>query len=85
MVITDVRMPPTMTNDGLQAAIRIKEEHPRVAVLVLSQYVSPLHAQELFALPAPPGAGGAGYLLKDGWRRSRTSSARCGWWSAGEW
>ena len=65
VVITDVRMPPTMTNDGLQAAIRIKEEHPRVAVLVLSQYVSPLHAQELFALPAPPGAGGAGYLLKD--------------------
>ena len=51
--------------DGLRAAIRIKEDHPRVAVLVLSQYVSPLHAQELFALPAPPGAGGAGYLLKD--------------------
>ena len=65
VVITDVRMPPTMTNDGLRAAIRIKEDHPRVAVLVLSQYVSPLHAQELFALPAPPGAGGAGYLLKD--------------------
>ena len=65
VVVTDVRMPPTMTNDGLRAAIRIKEEHPRVAVLVLSQYVSPLHAQELFALPAPPGAGGAGYLLKD--------------------
>ena len=34
-------------------------------MLVLSQYVSPLHAQELFALPSPPGAGGSGYLLKD--------------------
>ena len=65
VVITDVRMPPTMTNDGLSAAIRIKEAHPELAVLVLSQYVSPLHAQELFALPSPPGAGGSGYLLKD--------------------
>lgn len=65
IIITDVRMPPTMTNDGLNAAVRIKTEHPEVGILVLSQYVSPLHAQELFGLPIPPGAGGAGYLLKD--------------------
>ncbi|MDO5093898.1 MAG: response regulator transcription factor [Propionibacteriaceae bacterium] len=65
IVITDVRMPPTMTNDGLSAAVRVKTEHPEVGILVLSQYVSPLHAQELFALPSAPGAGGAGYLLKD--------------------
>ena len=65
VIITDVRMPPTMTNDGLNAAIQIKQEHPGVAVLVLSQYVSPMHAQELFALPSPPGAGGSGDLLKD--------------------
>lgn len=65
VIITDVRMPPTMTNDGLSAAIRIKTAHPGVGVLVVSQYVSALHAQELFALPSPPGAGGSGYLLKD--------------------
>lgn len=65
VVITDVRMPPTMTNDGLSAAIRIKTAHPGVGVLVVSQYVSALHAQELFALPSPPGSGGSGYLLKD--------------------
>ncbi len=65
VIIADVRMPPTMTNDGLSASIRIKTEHPQVAVLVLSQYVSAVHAQELFALPSPPGSGGCGYLLKD--------------------
>lgn len=64
-VVTDVRMPPTMTTDGLQAALTLKERHPRLAVLVLSQYVSPAYAQELFALDTPPGGGGAGYLLKD--------------------
>lgn len=64
-VITDVRMPPTMTTDGLTAALDLKRRHPRLAVLVLSQYVSPAYAQELFALDSPPGAGGAGYLLKD--------------------
>ncbi|MDO5084464.1 DNA-binding response regulator [Arachnia propionica] len=65
VLITDVRMPPTMTNDGLAAAIRIKTAHPGIAVLVVSQYVSARHAQDLFALPTPPGAGGSGYLLKD--------------------
>lgn len=65
VIIADVRMPPTMTNDGLSAVIRIKTAHPKVAVLVVSQYVSAVHAQELFALPAPPGSGGSGYLLKD--------------------
>ena len=84
VVITDVRMPPTMTNDGLQAAIRIKEEHPRVAVLVLSQYVSPLHAQELFALPAPPAPGGAGRANNSWvcsgetyWLSTRTATRGC--------
>lgn len=64
-VVTDVRMPPTMTADGLQAALTLKERHPRLSVLVLSQYVSPAYAQQLFALDVPPGAGGSGYLLKD--------------------
>ncbi|OKL51428.1 response regulator transcription factor [Buchananella hordeovulneris] len=65
LVITDVRMPPTMTNDGLQAAIDLKTAHPRLAIIVLSQYVAAVYAQQLFALPAGAGAGGAGYLLKD--------------------
>lgn len=64
-VITDVRMPPGMSNDGLVAAIDLKTRHPELAVLVLSQYVSAVHAQELFAVDAPSGAGGSGYLLKD--------------------
>ena len=64
-VITDVRMPPTMTNDGLHAALELKSELPALGVLVLSQYVAPLYAQELFALPSGPGSGGSGYLLKD--------------------
>ncbi len=65
VVITDVRMPPHMLNDGLEAAVELKTEFPRLAVLVLSQYVAPVYAQQLFALPAGPGTGGAGYLLKD--------------------
>ncbi|WP_462418159.1 response regulator transcription factor [Kytococcus sp. Marseille-QA3725] len=65
VLITDVRMPPTMTDDGLRAAVALKERHPQLAVLVVSQYVAPVHAQRLFGLPQPPGAGGAGYLLKD--------------------
>lgn len=65
LVITDVRMPPTMTNDGLQAAINLKTAYPQLAIIVLSQYVASVYAQQLFALPAGAGAGGAGYLLKD--------------------
>lgn len=65
VVITDVRMPPTMRNDGLEAAIELKTQYPQMGVLVLSQYVSPVYAQQLFSLPPVPGAGGSGYLLKD--------------------
>lgn len=62
VVVTDVRMPPSMSNDGLLAAMDLKQEHPGLAVMVLSQYVAPTYAQQLFALRAP---GGTGYLLKD--------------------
>lgn len=65
VLITDVRMPPTMTNDGLQAALDLKTRYPELAVLVLSQYVAPVYAQQLFALPSTSGSGGSGYLLKD--------------------
>jgi len=61
VAITDIRMPPTHTDEGLRAAIRIRQEHPHVAVLVLSQYVEPALAMELLA----DSAERTGYLLKD--------------------
>ena len=61
VAIVDVRMPPTNTDDGLRAALRMRTEHPQVAVLVLSQYVEEGYANELLAASAE----GVGYLLKD--------------------
>jgi DNA-binding NarL/FixJ family response regulator len=60
-VVVDIRMPPTHTREGLDAARRIRAEHPRVGVLVLSQYVEPHHAVQLLE----DGTSGVGYLLKD--------------------
>jgi DNA-binding NarL/FixJ family response regulator len=60
-VVVDIRMPPTHTSEGLEAARRIRGEHARVGVLVLSQYVEPHHAMQLLE----EGASGVGYLLKD--------------------
>jgi DNA-binding NarL/FixJ family response regulator len=61
VVITDVRMPPTSTTEGLQAAIELKDAHPDLGVLVLSQYVESRHAVELLTR----GHTGVGYLLKE--------------------
>jgi DNA-binding NarL/FixJ family response regulator len=61
VAVVDVRMPPTNTDDGLRAAIRLREERPELGVLVLSQYVEPGYAQALLA----DNAAGVGYLLKD--------------------
>jgi DNA-binding NarL/FixJ family response regulator len=61
IVITDIRMPPTHTTEGLTAASHIRERHPQVAVLLLSQYVETTHAMRLLEA----GAGRIGYLLKD--------------------
>jgi len=61
VVIVDIRMPPTHTDEGLRAAQEIREAHPEVGVLVLSQYVEPGYAMELLA----ESAEGVGYLLKD--------------------
>ncbi|WP_232662625.1 response regulator transcription factor [Pseudonocardia sp. TRM90224] len=61
VAIVDVRMPPTHTDEGLRAAIRIKAEHPATAILVFSQYVEARYASELLG----SSAGGVGYLLKD--------------------
>ncbi|MGZ4706161.1 MAG: response regulator transcription factor [Acidimicrobiales bacterium] len=61
LAILDVRMPPTFTDEGIRAAVRIREEHPEVAVLVLSQYVEKEYATELLA----DHTASVGYLLKD--------------------
>jgi DNA-binding NarL/FixJ family response regulator len=60
-VLTDIRMPPTFTNEGIEAAKRIRMEHPGVGVVVLSQYVEEDYA---FALLVD-GVTGLGYLLKE--------------------
>ena len=61
IVITDIRMPPTHTTEGLVAAAEIRVRHPKVAVLLLSQYVETAHAIRLLER----GASRIGYLLKD--------------------
>ena len=62
LVITDVRMPPGFSDEGLQAAITLRAARPALAVLVLSQYIELTYASEL--LTGPSGAG-VGYLVKD--------------------
>ena len=61
LVITDVRMPPDLTDDGLRAAIELRRQVPEQPVLVLSQYIAESYAQDLLTLPG----GALGYLLKD--------------------
>ncbi|MDN5726270.1 MAG: response regulator transcription factor [Propionibacteriales bacterium] len=61
VVILDVRLPPTFTDEGVRAALTIRERWPGVAVLVLSQYVERPHTRELIM----NSDGGVGYLLKD--------------------
>ena len=59
LVVLDIRMPPTFTDEGAQAAKEIKETHPGIGVLLLSQHIETSHAVALVTL------GGFGYLLKD--------------------
>jgi DNA-binding NarL/FixJ family response regulator len=59
--VVDIRMPPTHTDEGIVAAQRIRELHPKVGVLVLSQYIEPQYAMRL----VEEHEGGTGYLLKD--------------------
>ncbi|MER7959394.1 MULTISPECIES: response regulator transcription factor [unclassified Streptomyces] len=61
VVVADVRMPPTHTDEGLRAALEIRREWPDVGVLVLSQYVERRYATELLT----GDSGAVGYLLKD--------------------
>jgi DNA-binding NarL/FixJ family response regulator len=61
VVLTDIRMPPTKTTEGIQAALMIRREHPGTGVVVLSQYAEEEYAYELLK----DGAEGLGYLLKE--------------------
>lgn len=61
VVITDVRMPPTRTDEGIRAARQIRRDHPGTGVVVLSQYLEPRYALRLFE----DGAAGLAYLLKE--------------------
>jgi DNA-binding NarL/FixJ family response regulator len=66
VVVTDVRMPPGFTDEGLRAAVALRAAHPSLAVLVLSQYVEQTYAAELLDAGTRRGRGaGVGYLLKD--------------------
>src|SRR5438552_363576 len=61
VVVTDIRMPPTGTDEGIRAANELREAQPGVGVVVLSQYASPAYALALF----DGGSDGRAYLLKD--------------------
>jgi DNA-binding NarL/FixJ family response regulator len=60
LAVIDVRMPPTQTDEGIRAAIEIRQRHPETAVLVFSQWVETEYARQLLAEPER-----IGYLLKD--------------------
>lgn len=61
VVVTDIRMPPTRTDEGIRAARQIKADHPEIGVVVLSQYVEPEYALKLLE----DGSSGLAYLLKE--------------------
>jgi DNA-binding NarL/FixJ family response regulator len=61
IVVVDVRMPPTHTDEGIRAALVIRRQHPKIAVCVLSQYVEERYATDLLSVDT----SGVGYLLKD--------------------
>ena len=60
-VLTDIRMPPTNSNEGIEAAKKIRADHPAIGVVVLSQFAEEDYAYELLK----DGAAGLGYLLKE--------------------
>lgn len=61
VVVTDIRMPPTGTDEGIRAALRLRETHPDIGVVVLSQYAEPEYALALLG----EGSRGRAYLLKE--------------------
>jgi DNA-binding NarL/FixJ family response regulator len=61
VAVVDIRMPPTHTDEGLRAAITLRQTHPDIGILVFSQYIETRYAAQLVA----ENAAGIGYLLKD--------------------
>src|SRR4051812_23414017 len=61
VVVTDIRMPPTQTDEGIQIAARLRDEHPDIGVVVLSNYAEPAYALALM----DSGSAGRSYLLKE--------------------
>jgi DNA-binding NarL/FixJ family response regulator len=61
IAVVDIRLPPDFRDEGLRAALELREQAPETGVLMVSQYVEPAYAAELLA----DGRGGVGYLLKD--------------------
>lgn len=61
LVVTDIRMPPTGTDEGIAAALAIRKANPDIGVIVLSQFAEPEYVLQLFE----EGSGGLGYLLKE--------------------
>ncbi len=61
VVVTDIRMPPTQTEEGLQIAARLRKSHPQIGVVLLSQFDAPVYARALLE----EGSAGRAYLLKE--------------------
>ena len=61
VVVTDIRMPPTNTDEGIRFAAELRDSHPSIGVVVLSQFADPVYAMALFE----EGSAGRGYLLKE--------------------
>lgn len=61
VIVTDIRMPPTNSDEGIRAAVSLRASHPSVGVVVLSQFVDPGYLSRLIA----EGSNGRGYLLKE--------------------
>src|SRR6266576_1048367 len=61
VVLTDIRMPPSNSDEGIQVAARLRETHPQVGVVVLSDYAEPSYALALMET----GSAGRAYLLKE--------------------
>jgi DNA-binding NarL/FixJ family response regulator len=64
VAVVDIRMPPSHTDEGLRAALKLRHDHPSTGVLVFSQYIETRYTARLLAATGG-GAGGVGYLLKD--------------------
>ena len=71
LAIVDIRMPPDRTDDGARAARALRQRHPQLGILLLSQHIEVQHSVELVS------TGGFGYLLKDRVSTSRTFSTLC--------